>query len=83
MKMASCFINYVLLSLEDHRNNSLTASLFDSTKHDIAVILVFFSELFDSDLIRGSLRKRFTVFREEPPVYRLPEGPALGSGAPV
>ena len=57
-------INYVLRSLEDHIKKILTASLYDSTKHDIAVILVFFTELFDWDLIRGSLLKRFAVFNE-------------------
>ena len=37
-------------------------------KTDIAVSLVFFSELFDEDLIPGSLRKLFTFSREELPV---------------
>ena len=53
-------MNYVFRSLGVHRKNYLTASLIDSTKTDIAVILVFFTELFDGDLIRGSLRELFT-----------------------
>ena len=71
-------INYVLRSLEDHIKKILTASLYDSTKHDIAVILVFFPELFDWDLIRGSLLKRFAVFYEEPPVLS-PNGQVVNS----
>ena len=34
----------------------------DSTKYDIVVILVFFSELFDGYSIRGSMRKFFYSF---------------------
>ena len=62
MKMVSWFINHVFRSLGAYGNNHLTASLFDSTK------TVFFTELFDGDLIRGSLRELFTFSREEPPV---------------
>ena len=40
----------------------LTRFLSDSTKYDIVVILVFFSELFDEYLIRGSMRKVFYRF---------------------
>ena len=72
MKVASRFINYVFRSFEDHRYNFLIASLCDSTKTDIAVILVFFTEFFNEDHIPGSLRKLFTFSREEPPVF--PEG---------
>ena len=36
--------------------------LSDSTKYDIVVILVFFSELFDGYSIRGSMRKFFYSF---------------------
>ena len=71
-------INYVLRSLEDHIKKIPTASLCDTTKHDIAVILVFFTELFDWDLIRGSLLKRFAVFNEEPPVLS-PNGQVVNS----
>ena len=70
-------INYVLRSLEDHIKK-INTSLYDSTKHDIAVILVFFTELFDWDLIRGSLLKRFAVFNEEPPVLS-PNGQVVNS----
>ena len=52
----------------DHENNLIT-SLSDSTKYDIVVILVFFSELFDGYPIRRSVRKVFYSFLvEEPPV---------------
>ena len=40
----------------------LTTFLSDSTKYDIVVILVFFSELFDGYPIRGSMRKIFYRF---------------------
>ena len=36
--------------------------LSDSTKYDIVVILVFFSELFDGYPIRGLMRKVFYSF---------------------
>ena len=59
--MTSSFMNHVLWSLGDHENN-LTTFLADSTKYDIVVILVFFSELFDEYPIRGSVRKVFFHF---------------------
>ena len=40
----------------------LTRFLSDSTKYDIVVILVFFSELFDEYLIRGSMRPFFITW---------------------
>ena len=55
-------MNHVLWSLGDHKNNCLTTFLADSTKYDIVVILVFFSELFDEYPIRGSVRKVFFHF---------------------
>ena len=54
--MTSSFMNHVSWSLGDHENNYLTTFLSHSTKYDIVVILVFFSELFDGHLIRGSMR---------------------------
>ena len=46
----------------DHRNDYLNASLFHSTTHDIAVILVSFFELFDEYLIRSLLRKLLSFY---------------------
>ena len=40
----------------------LNTILSNSTKYDIVVILVFFSELFDEYPIRGSMRKVFFRF---------------------
>ena len=55
-------MNHVLWSLGDHENNYLTTFFADSTKYDIVVILVFFSELFHEYPIRGSARKVFSRF---------------------
>ena len=60
--MTSSFMNPVVQSLGDHEKNYLTTFLSDSTKYDIVVILVFFSELFDEYPIRGSVRKVFFHF---------------------
>ena len=60
LNMTTSFMNHVLWSLGDHEN--LTTFLADSTKYDIVVILVFFSELFDKYPIRGSVRKVFFRF---------------------
>ena len=55
-------MNHVSWSFGDHENNYLTTFLSNSTKYDIVVILVFFSELFDEYPIRGSMRKVFYSF---------------------
>ena len=53
MRMAFSFINHVLLNLGAAKNVRLTVSLSNSTKHDIAEIAIFFTELFEADFIRG------------------------------
>ena len=52
MKMAPSFLKNIYLMI----------LLNDSTKHALAEITVFFTELFETDSIRGSLNERFTVF---------------------
>ena len=62
MKMASFFLNHVLRNSGAEKSFYPTRQLNDSTKHDLAEITVFFTELFETDSIRGSLNERFTVF---------------------
>ena len=62
MKMAPFFLNHVLLNSGAEKNIYPIILLNDSTKHDLAEITVFFTELFETDSIRGSLNERFTVF---------------------
>ena len=52
MKMAPSFLKNIYLMI----------LLNDSTKHALAGITVIFTELFETDSIRGSLNERFTVF---------------------
>ena len=62
MKMAPFFLNHVLRNSGAEKNIYLIILLNDSTKHDLVEITVFFTELFETDFIRGSLNERFTVF---------------------
>ena len=62
LNMTSSFMSHVAWSLGGHENNYLNTFLSNSTKYDIVVILVFFSELFDEYPIRGSMRKVFFRF---------------------
>ena len=62
MKMAPFFLNHVLRNSGAEKNFYPTIQLNDSTKHDLAEITVFFTELFETDSIRGSLNERFAVF---------------------
>ena len=55
MKMAPSFLNYVLRNSWAEKNIYLMMLLNDSTKHDLAEITVFFTELFETDSIRGLL----------------------------
>ena len=55
MKMAPSFLNYVLRNSWAEKNIYLMMLLNDSTKHDLAEIIVFFTELFETDSIRGLL----------------------------
>ena len=55
MKMAPSFLNYVLRNSWAEKNIYLMMLLNDSTKHDLAEITVFFTELFVTDSIRGLL----------------------------
>ena len=73
-------MNYIFRSLGDQRKKYLAASFAHSTKVDIAVILIFFTELFDGDLIRGSLCKLFTFFQGEPLLWGLGTVRGPGSG---
>ena len=62
MKMAPFFLNHVLRNSGAEKKFYPTIQLNDSTKHDLAEITVFFTELFQTDSIRGSLNERFAVF---------------------
>ena len=62
MKMAPFFLNHVLRNSGAEKIFYPTIQLNDSTKHDLAEITVFFTELFETDSIRGSLRTKFAVF---------------------
>ena len=55
MKMAPSFLNYVLRNSWAEKNIYLMMLLNDSTKQDLAEITVFFTELFETDSIRGLL----------------------------
>ena len=62
MKMVPFFLNHVLRNSGAEYFFYPIILLNDSTKHDLAEITVFFTELFETDSIRGSLNERFTVF---------------------
>ena len=62
MKMAPSFLNHVLRNSGAEKNIYLIILLNDSTKHDLAEITVFFTELFETDSIRGSLNEIYRFF---------------------
>ena len=62
MKMAPSFLNHVLRNSGAEKSFYPTIQLNDSTKHDLAEITVFFTELFETDSIRGSLNEIYRFF---------------------
>ena len=62
MKMAPSFLNHILRNSGAEKNIYLVILLNDSTKHDLAEITVFFTELFETDSIRGSLNEIYRFF---------------------
>ena len=62
MKMAPSFLNHILRNSGAEKNIYLVILLNDSTKHDLAEITVFFTELFEPDSIRGSLDEIYRFF---------------------
>ena len=62
MKMAPSFLNHILRNSGAEKNIYLVILLNDSTKHDLAEITVFFTELFETDSIRGSLNEIYQFF---------------------
>ena len=61
MNMTSFFTNQVFRSLEAAKNIYPTMLLFDSTKHDTAVIIFFLTELFEVKRKRDSRNKFFAM----------------------
>ena len=61
MKNASCLRKCLSRSLEAAKNIFVKMLLKKLTKHDIAVIMVFFAELFEVKRDRGSPNKVFAV----------------------
>ena len=57
--MTSLFTDHVSRSLGAAKNSYPTISPTDSTKHDTAVTIVFFNELFEVKCKRGSWNKFF------------------------
>ena len=62
MKMVPSFLNHILRNSGAEKNIYLVILLNDSTKHDLAEITVFFTELFETDSIRGSLNEIYRFF---------------------
>ena len=62
MKMAPSFLNHILRNSGAEKDIYLVILLNDSTKHDLAEITVFFTELFETDSIRGSLNEIYRFF---------------------
>ena len=64
MKMTSLFTDHVSRSLGAAKNIYPTILLADPTKHNTAVTIVFFNELFEVKCKRGSWNNFFAGYWE-------------------